>query len=247
LKGDNSRVNTVNRNVRKVSISYKLRLVSPIVLDIINEMDSNRFEALWNVDTFALIMEAVVVIELDHFKTGGINPLCSIMFLIQFDCTLVVPRDFESIHVFWKMEAVVVVKLDHFKTGGINPLCSTILFVQFYCMLVGDFESILVFWGQTEGPELGLVGHAKHVLLASGNGFEALPTSYIQQVVVLGIDGTCDRVISCNSCHGLIGNLPIFPFNTDIVDGSFPHWMILGKGAFMPCNSLEPPYDGVFL
>jgi hypothetical protein len=34
----------------------------------------------------------------------------------------------------------------------------------------------------------------------------------------------------------LIGNL-----------GSFPHWMILGKWAFMPCNLLEPPYNGVFL
>jgi hypothetical protein len=29
--------------IGKVSISYKLRLVSPIVLDIINEMDSNFF------------------------------------------------------------------------------------------------------------------------------------------------------------------------------------------------------------
>jgi hypothetical protein len=100
-KGDNSRVNTVNRDVGKVSISYKLRLASSIVLDIINEIDSNLFEALWNVDTFALIMEAVVVFELNHFKTGGINPSCSTMFLIQFYCMLVVPRDFESVLVFW--------------------------------------------------------------------------------------------------------------------------------------------------
>jgi hypothetical protein len=77
-----------------------------------------------------------------------------------------------------------------------------------------------------------LDGHAKQVLQASGNGFEAFPTGYIQEVIVLGIDGTCDRVIGCNSCHGLIGNLPIFPFNMDIVDGSFPHWMILGKGNY---------------
>jgi hypothetical protein len=80
----------------------------------------------------------------------------------------------------------------------------------------------------------------------SGNGFEALPTGYIQEVIVLGIDGTCDRVIGCNSCHGLIGILPFFPFNTDIVGGSFPHWMILGKGTFMSCNSLEPPYTMPF-
>jgi hypothetical protein len=98
-----------------------------------------------------------------------------------------------------------------------------------------------------EGPELGLIGHAKHVLLASDNGFEAFPIGYIQEVVVLGKDGTCDRVIGCNSCHGLIGNLPVSPFNTDIVGGSFPHWMILGKGAFMSYNLLEPPYNGVFL
>jgi hypothetical protein len=45
-KGDNSRVNTVNRDVGKVSISYKSRLASSIVLVIINEMDSNLFEAL---------------------------------------------------------------------------------------------------------------------------------------------------------------------------------------------------------
>jgi hypothetical protein len=63
-----------------------------------------------------------------------------------------------------------------------------------------------------------LIGHAKHVLLASGNGFEVLPTGYIQEVIVLGIDGTCDRVIGCKNCHGLIGSLPIFPFNMEIVD-----------------------------
>jgi hypothetical protein len=102
LKGDNSRVNTVNRDVGKVSISYKLRLVSSIVLDIINEMDLNLlFGALWNVNTFALIMEAVLVIKLDHFKTGGINPLCSTMFLIQFHSMLVVLWDFKSVLVFW--------------------------------------------------------------------------------------------------------------------------------------------------
>jgi hypothetical protein len=101
LKGDNSRVNTVNRDVGKVSISYKSRLVSSIVLDIINEMDLNLFEALWKVNTFALIMEAAVVVELDRFKTGGINPSCSTMFLIQFYCMLVVLWDFESVLVFW--------------------------------------------------------------------------------------------------------------------------------------------------
>jgi hypothetical protein len=84
-----------------VSISYKLRLVSSILLDIINEMDSNLFEASWNVDTLVLIMEAVVVVELDHFKTGRINPLCSTMFLIQFHSVLVVPQEFESLLVFW--------------------------------------------------------------------------------------------------------------------------------------------------
>jgi hypothetical protein len=84
-----------------VSISYKSRLVSSIVLDIINEMDLNLFETLWNVDTLALIMEAVLVVKLNHFKTGGINPSCSTMFLIKFYCMLVVLRDFKSILVFW--------------------------------------------------------------------------------------------------------------------------------------------------
>jgi hypothetical protein len=93
-------------------------------------MNTNLLEALWNVITLALIMEAVAVVELNHFKTGGVNPLCSTMFLIQFHGVLVVPR---------------------------------------------VYESVLVFWGSTEGPELGLIGHAKHVLLASGNGFEAFP------------------------------------------------------------------------
>jgi hypothetical protein len=65
-------------------------------------MDLNLFEALWNVDTFALIMEADIVVKLDHFKTGGINPLCSTMFLIQFYCMLVVLRDFESVPLFWR-------------------------------------------------------------------------------------------------------------------------------------------------
>jgi hypothetical protein len=102
LKGDNSRVNTVNRDVSEVSISYKLRLVSPIVLDIMNEMNTNLLEALWNVNTLALIMEAAIVVKLNHFKTSGINPLCSTMLLIQFYCMFVVPRDFESVLVFWR-------------------------------------------------------------------------------------------------------------------------------------------------
>jgi hypothetical protein len=71
---DNSRVNTVNRDVGEVSISYKSRLVFSIMLDVINEMNMNLLEALWNVDTFAFIMEAVAVVKLDHFKTGCINP-----------------------------------------------------------------------------------------------------------------------------------------------------------------------------
>jgi hypothetical protein len=88
--------------VGEVSISYKLRLVSPIVLDVINEMNTNLLEALWNVNTLALIMEADLVVKLDHFKTGCIIPLCSTMFLIQLYCMLVVPRDFESVLVFWR-------------------------------------------------------------------------------------------------------------------------------------------------
>jgi hypothetical protein len=92
-KGDNSRVNTVNRDVGEVPFSYKSCLVSSIMLDIINEMDSNLLEALWNVNTLALIMEAVKVVELNHFKTGGINLLCGTMFLVQFYCMFVVWQD----------------------------------------------------------------------------------------------------------------------------------------------------------
>jgi hypothetical protein len=54
-------------------------------------------------------------------------------------------------------------------------------------VILRDFESVFVFWRQPEGPELGLIGHPKHLLLLSGNGFEVFPTGNIQKVVVLGI------------------------------------------------------------
>jgi hypothetical protein len=69
-KGDYSRVNAVNRDVCEVPICHKPRFVPSIMLDIVNEVHTNLLEALWNVYTLALVMEAVVVVELNHFEVG---------------------------------------------------------------------------------------------------------------------------------------------------------------------------------
>ena len=97
-------------------------------------------------------------------------------------------------------EGLVFMELGHFKGSGILPLGVAIALVKLKGMSVvtWDLISILVAWCCSVRTEFGLVGHAEELLLPSCNAFEPLPAIKIKQVILLGINGTSDRVISCN-------------------------------------------------
>lgn len=55
--------------------------------------------------------------------------------------------------------------------------------------------AIFVFWGSTEGMELGLVDHLLKLLLPLGDTLEMSPTFQLKKIVVTGVNGTSDRVL----------------------------------------------------
>ena len=61
-----------------------------------------------------------------------------------------------------------------------------------------DFKTVHVLGSSVVGAQLGLVDHADKLLVSLGNSLKTFPTRLIEQLVVLGIDGARDRVISCN-------------------------------------------------
>jgi hypothetical protein len=51
-----------------------------------------------------------------------------------------------------------------------------------------------------------------------GDALEPSPPFQFQEIVIMGINGTGDRVIFCNDRQRLHSDLPILPFNHDIVE-----------------------------
>jgi len=118
-------------------------------------------------------------------------------------------------------------ELGHLKGSGILPLGVPIALIKLDGMVVilWDFITILVVWRCAVRPELGLVNHAKELLVAFGNALEPFPTIKIKKAIFLGINCAGDRVVSGNEGEGLRGNLPIFPFNHDVVLGTLVTWV----------------------
>ena len=84
-----------------MSIGYKAGFVPPIVLDIVDQVDSNLLETFWYIHTLSFVMETIILIKLNHFKIGSINPSRCSMFPIEFHCMVIVPWDFKTILVLW--------------------------------------------------------------------------------------------------------------------------------------------------
>ena len=62
--------------------------------------------------------------------------------------------------------------------------------------------------------QLGLVDHAGELLFPFDNAFELFPPRYIKKVIVLGIDGTSNRIISGNDSKG---SEVVSPFSHSII------------------------------
>jgi len=118
-------------------------------------------------------------------------------------------------------------KLGHLKGGGVLPLGVSIALIKLDGMVVipWDFIAILVAWCRAIRPELGLVNHAKELLVTLGNALEPLPTIKIKEAIFFGINCAGDRVVSGNNGEGFRSNLPIFPFDHDVVLGTLVTWV----------------------
>jgi len=89
-----------------------------------------------------------------------------------------------------------------------------------------------------------LFNHAKEFLVLLGKAPEPLPSVHVKKIVVPGIDGTGDRIVSSNDGEGFGSYLPIFPFNGDIELGSFVVGICGKQRAFMFGDALELPEFG---
>jgi hypothetical protein len=70
--------------------------------------------------------------------------------------------------------------------------------VKLFSMSKGrrDLESVLVLWGGSEGSQLGLVSHTKHLLLFLWYRFRSFPSFSFKKVVLASIDHAGDGVVS---------------------------------------------------
>jgi len=91
-------------------------------------------------------------------------------------------------------------KLGHLKGSGVLPLGVSIALIKLNGMVVipRDFITVLVARCRAIRPELGLVNHAKGLLVALGNARKPFPAIKIEEAIFFGIDCTDDRVVSSN-------------------------------------------------
>jgi len=96
-------------------------------------------------------------------------------------------------------------KLGHFKGGGILPLGVPIALIELDGMVIipRDFVTILVSRCCAIRPELGLVDHAKELLVTLGNALKPFPAIKIKEAIFFGINCAGDRVVSGNDGEGL--------------------------------------------
>ena len=103
----------------------------------------------------------------------------SIMLHIKDKVNMDLPVTFSWFSSFTQvLEGCVLMKLGHLKGSKVLPLGVSIALVKLVGMVVilWDFIAILVAWCHEVGPVLGLVNHAKQLLVLSCNAFKPLPT-----------------------------------------------------------------------
>ena len=137
-------------------------------------------------------------------------------------------------------------KLGHLKGSRVLPLGVPIALVKLDSMVVvpWDLITILVVWCCAVRPELGLVNHAEELLVSLGYALEPFPTVKIQKAIFLGIYCTGDRIVSGNDGEGFGGNLPVLPFDHDVVLGALVSWVRGLERTFMRCDAAKFPHFG---
>ena len=63
------------------------------------------------------------------------------------------------------------------------------------------------------GLQLGLVGEAQELLLATSYRLEASPSIFIEQIMILCVDGTGDWIICSNDIEKFKSGLSSLPIN----------------------------------
>ena len=144
------------------------------------------------------------------------------------------------------LEGLVLVELGHHKGSRVLPLGIPIVLVKLNSMVIvsWDFIAILVAWCRAVQLELGLVDHAEELLVLLGNPLKPFPTIKIEEVILFGINCAGDRVISSNDGEGFLSNLPILPFDHDIVLGALVSWVRGLERTFMSCDAAKFPHFG---
>jgi len=57
MYGDNARVNTLDRGIGQVPVSYQSSLVTPIMLDVKDKVNANLLVAIWSRNVFPKVLE----------------------------------------------------------------------------------------------------------------------------------------------------------------------------------------------
>ena len=66
------------------------------------------------------------------------------------------------------------------------------------------------------GVYFRLIDLTEELALLLSLALEPFPTRLVQEVILLGIDGTCDGVGLGNDAEGLTSDLTVFPFDHDV-------------------------------
>jgi len=135
MKGDNTRVDTIEWDFCEVPISNESTLVASIMFHVKDKVDTNLPVTIRGLSSFAQVLEGLVLMELGHLKGSRI-------LLLGIPIVLV------------KLNGMVIVSW--------------------------DFIAILVAWHCVVQPELGLVGHAKELLVVSGYPLKVFPSIEIK-------------------------------------------------------------------
>ena len=117
------------------------------------------------------------------------------------------------------LERLVVIDLSKLEVNCFPPFVVAVLGIEAHgvSVVARNFEAVFEARGSVEGAELGLVDHLGKLLLPASNRLELLPARQVEEVVVPGIEGTGHRVIDCEDLEWFSCDLPILPFNHDII------------------------------
>ena len=122
------------------------------------------------------------------------------------------------------MESIAFSKLAHLQLGRVLPFFIAMQLVEPDAIFIipRNLDAMHAFLACLAGSQFGLIHHAQHLLGSLGEAAETFPSICVQQSMVLRAYCTCHRIIGCNRMQWFVTDLPILPFDLDIVLISFP-------------------------